>query len=117
MNTDKIIAEKIAGEYAPKKTSKIVALKKLDKKAKQTAEIVSLIIGIIGALIMGTGMSFAMGVIGDNSTTTMIIGIIIGIIGIFLVSINYFIYKKLVEKGKQKYGSDIIQLAQEIVNE
>lgn len=117
MNTDKIIAEKIAGEYAPKKTSKIVALKKLDKKAKQTAEIVSLIIGIIGALILGTGMSFAMGVIGDNSNITMIIGIIIGIIGIFFVSINYLIYKKLLEKGKQKYGSDIIKLAQEIVNE
>lgn len=32
MNTDKIIAEKIASEYAPKSTSKLVALKKLDRK-------------------------------------------------------------------------------------
>ena len=39
MNTDKIIAEKIASEYAPKKTSKVVALKKWDRKAKQTAEV------------------------------------------------------------------------------
>ena len=33
MNTDKIIAEKIASEYAPKKANKVIALKKLDRKA------------------------------------------------------------------------------------
>ena len=117
MNTDKIIAEKIASEYAPKKTNKVVALKKLDRKAKQTAEIFSFTFGIISALVMGTGMCYSMGVIGENNTTSMIIGIIIGLIGIFGVSINYFIYKKLIAKGKEKYGSDIIRLAQEIATE
>ena len=117
MNTDKIIAEKIASEYAPKKTSKVVALKKLDKKAKQGAQIFSLTFGIISSLVMGTGMSFAMGVIGGNNTTSIIIGIIIGLVGILGVSINYFIYKKLISKGKEKYGSDIIRLAQEIATE
>ena len=117
MNTDKIIAEKIASEYAPKKTSKVVALKKLDKKAKQGAQIFSLTFGIISSLVMGTGMSFAMGVIGGNNITSMIIGIIVGLVGILGVSINYFIYKKLIAKGKEKYGSDIIRLAQEIATE
>ena len=117
MNTDKIIAEKIASEYAPKKANKVVALKKLDRKAKQTAENFSLTFGIISTLIMGTGMCYSMGVIGENNTTSMIIGIIIGLIGIFGVSINYFIYKKLIAKGKEKYGSDIIRLAQEIATE
>ena len=117
MNTDKIIAEKIASEYAPKKANKVVALKKLDKKAKQGAQIFSLTFGIISTLIMGTGMSFAMGVIGGNNTTSILIGIIIGLVGILGVSINYFIYKKLIAKGKEKYGSDIIRLAQEIATE
>ena len=117
MNTDKIIAEKIASEYAPKKTSKVVALKKLDKKAKQGAQIFSLTFGIISSLVMGTGMSFAMGVIGGNNTTSIIIGIIVGVVGILGVSINYFIYKKLIAKSKEKYGSDIIRLAQEIAAE
>ena len=44
----------------------------------------------------------------------MILGIVVGVIGIFGVSINYFIYKKLLNKGKMKYGSDIVQLAKEI---
>lgn len=39
MNTDKIYAEAIANEYAPKDTSKVVALKKLDRKAKNKANI------------------------------------------------------------------------------
>lgn len=117
MNTDKIIAEKIASEYAPKTTSKVVALKKLDKKAKQSANVFAYTFGIISSLVMGTGMSFAMGVIGNNTTTSMIVGVAIGLVGIFGVSINYFIYKKLIQKGKMKYGNDIVKLANEIITE
>ena len=117
MKTDKIIAEQIASEYALKQDRKIVALIKLNKKAKQGALIFAYTFGIICALILGTGMSFAMGVIGDKSITSMIIGIIVGLIGILGVSINYFIYKKILEKGKNKYGSDIIRLAKEIAEE
>ncbi len=117
MKTDKIIAERIASEYAPKEDRKIVALMKLNKKAKQGAEIFAYTFGIVCSLILGTGMSFAMGVIGDKSLITMIIGIIVGVVGIFGVSINYFIYKRILEKGKNKYGSDIIRLAKEIAEE
>ena len=117
MKTDKIIAERIASEYAPKEDRKIVALMKLNKKAKQGAEIFAYTFGIVCSLILGTGMSFAMGVIGDDSIITMIIGIIVGVVGIFGVLINYFIYKRILEKGKNKYGSDIIRLAKEIAEE
>ena len=117
MKTDKIIAERIASEYAPKEDRKIVALMKLNKKAKQGAEIFAYTFGIVCSLILGTGMSFAMGVIGDKSLITMIIGIIVGVVGIFGVLINYFIYKRILEKGKNKYGSDIIRLAKEIAEE
>ena len=117
MNTDKIIAEKIASEYAPKNTNKLQALKKLDRNATQGAEIFAYSFGIVSSLILGTGMCFAMEIIGNKTIVTMILGIIIGLIGIFGVSINYFIYKKLLNKGKMKYGSDIIQLAKEITEE
>lgn len=117
MNTDKIYAEKIASEYAPQKTSKIVALKKLDRLAKRKAEIFAYTFGIISSLIMGTGMSFAMGVIGGNTIISIIIGIFVGLLGITGVSVNYPIYKILLNKGKNKYGSDIIRLAKEISEE
>ena len=62
MNTDKIYAESIAKEYAPKDNSKIVALKKLDNKAKMPATIFTYTFGIISSLFLGTGMCFAMAV-------------------------------------------------------
>ena len=46
MNTDKIIAEAIAKDYAPKDNSKIVALKKLDRKAKLPATVFAYSFGI-----------------------------------------------------------------------
>ena len=114
MNTDKIYAEQIANEYAPKKTSKVVALKKLDQKAKRPAEIFTFTFGIIFSLILGTGMSLCMGAIGGDTTLSMVIGVIVGIVG---CGINYPIYKRILEKNKQKYVSDIIRLAKEIAEE
>ena len=116
MNTDKIYAESIAKEYAPKDSSKIVALRKLDKKAKLPATIFTYTFGIIASLVLGTGMCFAMQVLG-SSITDMVIGIIVGIIGILGCSVNYPIYKKMLESGKKKYAYEIVQLAREISEE
>jgi uncharacterized membrane protein (DUF441 family) len=113
MNTDKIIAESIAKEYAPKEHSKIIALKKLDAKAKRPASIFAYTFGIVSALIAGTGMSLAMQVIG-TTVASMIIGIVIGVIGFTLCGVNYVIYKKMLENGKKKYAYEIVELAREI---
>lgn len=117
MNTDKIYAEAIANEYAPKDTSKVVALKKLDRKAKSKANIFAYTFGVIMALVLGVGMCLSMKVIGDGSTFMIIAGIIVGNIGIVGVSINYPIYKKLLENGKKQYAFEIMQLAKEISEE
>ena len=92
MNTDKIWAESIAKDYAPRDSSKIIALKKLDNKAKLPATIFTYSCGIISALVFGTGMCLAMQVIGSS----LVLGIIIGIIGMIGCGINYPIYKKIV---------------------
>ena len=113
MNTDKIIAESIAKEYAPKENSKIVALKKLDNKAKLPATIFTYSFGIISALVFGTGMCLAMQVIGSGMAG-MVLGIIVGIVGLIGCGINYPIYKKMLEKGKAKYAYEIVELARQI---
>lgn len=114
MNTDKIYAEQLANEYSPKDTSKVVALRKLDAKAKMPATVFTYTLGIISALIFGTGMCLSMNVIGSGSVAMTILGIIIGVIGMIGVSVNYPIYKKMLASGKQKYAFEIIQLAKEI---
>ena len=113
MNTDKIIAESIAKDYAPKESSKIVALKKLDIKAKLPATIFTYSFGIVSALVFGTGMCLAMQVIG-NGLFGMILGIVIGVVGLVGCGINYPIYKKMLEKGKAKYAYEIVELARQI---
>ena len=110
MNTDKIWAESIAKDYAPKDSSKIVALKKLDNKAKLPATIFTYSCGIISALVFGTGMCLAMQVIGSS----MVLGVVIGILGLIGCGINYPIYKKMLEKGKAKYAYEIVELARQI---
>ena len=113
MNTDKIIAESIAKEYAPKESSKIVALKKLDNKAKLPATIFTYSFGIVSALVFGTGMCLAMQVIGSG-LVGMVLGIVVGIVGLAGCGVNYPIYKKMLEKGKAKYAYEIVELARQI---
>lgn len=114
MNTDKIYAEQLANEYAPKDTSKVVALRKLDAKAKRPANIFTYTLGVVAALIFGTGMCLAMGQIGSGTTGSFVLGIVIGVIGMVGMGINYPIYKKLLANGKQKYAFEIMELAKEI---
>ncbi|MBQ8796002.1 MAG: dihydropteridine reductase [Clostridia bacterium] len=116
MNTDRIIAQAIAKEYAPKDNSKIVALKKLDNKAKMPATVFAYTFGIVSALVAGTGMCLAMGQIGSG-IVAFVAGIIIGIIGFSGCCVNYPVYKKILEKGKNKYAFEIVELARQISEE
>ena len=114
MNTDKIYAEQLANEYAPKDTSKVVALRKLDTKAKLPATVFSYSFGIIAAMFTGVGMCLSMKVIGSGTAVMFVFGVIIGIVGLFGMGINYPVYKKMLKKGKQKYAFEIMELAKEI---
>lgn len=116
MNTDKIYAEAIVNEYSKKDTSKVVALKKLDRKVKLFPTVFTYTFGIAFSLILGVGMCLAMRVIGTGDVA-FILGIIVGVIGIVGVSINYPIYKKMLNTRKEKYAFDIIELAKEITDE
>ena len=113
MNTDKIIAESIAKDYAPKESSKIVALKKLDNKAKLPATIFTYSFGIVSVLVFGTGMCLAMQII-SSGLAGMVLGIVVGIVGLIGCGVNYPIYKKMLEKGKAKYAYEIVELARQI---
>ncbi len=116
MNTNKIYAESIAKEYAPKDNSKIVALRKLDAKAKMPATVFTYSFGIVMSLVAGLGMCLSMQVIGGTLLLT-VLGIVIGIVGFIGMGINYPVYKKMLEKGKKKYAFEIVELAKQISEE
>lgn len=117
MNTDKIYAEAIVNEYSKKNASKVVALRKLDRMAKRPAQIFTYSFGIFCSLIAGMGMCLSMGVIGDRTVMSSALGIVIGVVGFAGVAANYPIYKRILRINKEKYASDIIQLAKEIAGD
>lgn len=116
MNTDKLYAESLAKEYAPKDSSKIRELRRLDNRAKLPATIFAYTNGITATLVAGLGMCLAMQVIGGGVGLT-ILGIALGCLGFADVAVNYPIYKKLLEKGKKKYAFEIVELARKISNQ
>lgn len=117
------IAQKIRAQYTENEKGELDALKTLDKRVKRPANVFAYIFGTIGALTLGSGMSFAMEAIkpgtyfgitiGENM---MLPGIIIGLIGILIVSINYPIYKKALSSRKKKFAPEILRLSEEIMN-
>jgi hypothetical protein len=113
---DKVFAENLANEYTEKKDSKVVALKKLDKKAKLPARIFGYTFGCVMALVLGIGMCLSMNVIGSG-TFMFVLGIVLGIVGIAGVTVNPIIYNKIEQNGKKKYAFEIIELAKDITEE
>lgn len=113
MNTDKILAEAIAKDYAPKDNSKITALKKLDRRAKLPAVVFAYSFGIVTTLIAGLGMCLSMKVIGEGGTA-FALGIALGLLGFAGCGVNYPIYKRILEKSKAKYAYEIVELARKI---
>ena len=85
----------------------------MDNRAKLPAIIFTYSFGIASSLVVGTGMCLSMQVIG-HGVTSMVLGIVIGMIGFIGCGINYPIYKKKLEKGKAKYAYEIVELARQI---
>ena len=109
--SDKFIAQKLHTEYSEKKSSEVDKLCALDNKVKIPANIFAYTYGIIGALVLGTGMCFAMKVVGD----LMALGIVIGVLGIVMISVTYPIYKAILKSRKAKYSNEIIALSEQIL--
>lgn len=105
---------------APEETEdKMAQLRRLDASVTQKAQAVSLVFGVIGALLLGIGMSLAMTdlgeILGSYREMAMLLGIVIGIVGIVLVSLAYPLYNRIVKKEREKIAPEIIRLTDELV--
>ena len=79
--------EAIRKKYLPRE-DKMEQLRKLHGIPTQKAQAASLVVGIIGALIMGTGMSLAMTDIGAAlGSLAIVFGIAVGLVGMVLVAL------------------------------
>lgn len=103
----------------PEEEDKMTQLRRLDATVTQKSQAVSLVFGIIGALLLGLSMSLAMTnlgeILGSYKEMAMLLGIIIGIIGIVLVCVAYPIYNRIVKKEREKIAPEIIRLTDELI--
>lgn len=101
------------------KEDKMAQLRRLDAGVTQKASSVSLVFGIIGALLLGIGMSLSMSdfskILGAYEDMALLAGIVIGIVGIALVSLAYPLYNRIVKKERKKIAPEIIRLTDELM--
>ena len=113
--------KRIRDKYtAPTETEdKMARLRRLDASVTNTAQAVALVFGIIGALVLGFGMSLIMTdfseILGIGETMAMVIGIPVGIVGGVLASFAYPIYNAIVKAKRKKLAPEIIRLADELM--
>ena len=111
----------IRKKYAVPEASedKMERLRRLDKSVTDKATAKALIVGIIGALIMGTGMSLVMTdlgeVLGAYQNAALYIGILVGIIGIVLVGCAYPVYNRVLKKERERIAPEILLLTEELM--
>lgn len=109
----------IRKKYAVPEEDKMEQLRKLDESVTQKATMVALIVGTIGALILGFGMSLAMTelneILGSAKSFGIIIGSMIGVVGIALVCYAYPLYNRTLQKEREKIAPEIIRLTDELM--
>jgi len=101
--------QKIRNRYIPREESSIERLRRLDRSTVRKGMIASLTLGIIGALMLGTGMSLCM------VWEIFLPGILIGISGILLSAFAYPVYNLMIKREREKIAPEIIRLTDELL--
>ena len=108
--------EEIRKKYLPKEEDKMEQLRRLHAIPTQKAQAASLAVGVIGALILGTGMSVCLTDIGAAlGNLAMVIGILVGVVGMVLVALAYPLYNRVLKKNRDKIAPEILRLSDELL--
>ena len=108
--------EEIRKKYLPKEEDKMEQLRRLHALPTMKAQTVSLVLGILGALILGTGMSLCMTELGAAlGSFAMVLGIAVGLVGMVMVVLAYPMYCRTLKREREKIAPDILKLADELL--
>ncbi|MBQ7294175.1 MAG: hypothetical protein IJW79_10610 [Clostridia bacterium] len=113
--------KKIREKYAPQseEEDKMARLRRLDASVARTAQSVALVFGVLGTLILGSGMSLCMtdlfAAFGIGKNTAFVVGIAVGVVGGILASLAYPIYNAIVRHKRKKLAPEILRLADELM--
>jgi len=101
----------IRNKYIAPEEDKMSLLRKLDNQVTRKATMNAIIIGVVGALLLGVGMSCVMVWAGG----WFFPGIIVGVIGIAFVSLAYPLYNRILKQEREKAAPEILRLTEELL--
>ena len=108
--------EAIRKKYLPKEEDKMEQLRRLHSIPTQKAQAASIAIGILGALILGTGMSLCMTELGAAlGHLAMVTGILVGTLGLIMVALAYPLYNFVLRKERRQIAPEILRLSEELL--
>ena len=109
--------QNIRKKYLAPEEDKMEQLRKLHHSATQKAQAWALALGVMGALVMGSGMSLVMTSIGETLglSNALIPGIVIGVIGMIPVGLAYPTYNRILKKERQRIAPEILRLSDELM--
>ena len=109
----------IRSKYEKREESKMERLRRLDRSAEGRATAISLIFGVVGALILGFGMSLIMSelsaMLGLSGISAIAIGVILGAAGGVLVALAYPVYNYVIKKERERIAPEILRLTDELM--
>ena len=109
--------KRIRNQYTAPADDKMEQLRKLDRQVTRKAQVWALVLGVMGALVMGTGMSLVMTDIGAviGLRHALIPGIVIGLIGMVPVALAYPVHNGILKKERQRMAPEILRLTDELM--
>lgn len=112
--------EEIRKKYLPPEQNKMEWLRKLHASAGNKAMVLSITIGVIGTLILGSGMSLIMtdlaASLGIAAGAAMVLGVILGLVGLIMVALAYPVYDRVLKKERARIAPEILRLTDELLN-
>ena len=108
--------EAIRQKYLPREEDKLEQLRRLHHSATKKAKAASIAVGVLGTLILGTGMSLCMTELGAAlGHLAMLIGILVGVLGLILVALAYPLYNSVLRSERRKIAPEILRLSEELL--
>jgi len=107
----------IRSKYLPREEDKMERLRKLHNSATQKAQSASIAVGVIGALLLGTGMSLCMTELGAAlGLLSLILGVAVGLVGILLVALGYPVYNRILTRERRRIAPEVLRLSEELLD-
>ena len=103
--------KRIRSKYEAPQEDKMAYLRRLDETVAKKGTMLSIVLGVIGTLILGVGMCCVL--VWQN--TWFIPGIVIGIVGLIMLSLAYPVYMRITKMEREKIAPEILRLTDELL--